>query len=166
MHTPVKALQAMAAPAPLTLGQVALLALYNCPILDGDYQDLNATAFALWLLSMPLEQAVVEAHYPDRAILWADQLGTEAYNKRVVEVLLAIGDFFNMLPKAEAIDDDDVKVGKDLKKKYADAAMATSPKSRSSFAARMAGAFATFFRKLLPCRWRSSTAAGSRVPEA
>lgn len=166
MHTPAKALKALASPSPLTLGQVALLDLYKCPILDGDYQDLNATAFALWLLSMPLDQAVVEAHFPEKAILWADQLGTEAYNKRVVEVLLAIGDFFNMLPKAEAIDDDDVKDVKDLKKKYAGAAMATSPKSPSSFAARMAGAFATFFRKLLPCRWRSSTAAGSRVPEA
>ena len=166
MHTPAKALKALASPNPLTLGQVALLALYDCPILNGDYQDLNATAFALWLLSMPLEQAVVEAHYPDKAILWADKLGTEAFNKRVVEVLLAIGDFFNMLPKAEAVDDDDVKDVKDLKKKSAGAAMATSPKSSRSFVARMAGRCATFFRRLLPCRWRSSTAAGSRVTKA
>lgn len=166
MHTPAKALKAFASPSPLTLGQVALLDLYKCPILEGDYQDLNATAFALWLLSMPLDQAVVEAHFPDKAILWAEKIGTEAYNKRVVEVLLAIGDFFNMLPKAEALDDDDVQDVKNLKKKYAGAAMATSPKSRSSFAARMAGRSVTFLRKCLPSRWRSSTDAGCRPPEA
>lgn len=171
MHTPAKALQAMAAPAPLTLGQVALLDLYKCPILDGDYSDLNATAFALWLLSMPLEQAVAEAHFPERAIVWADKEGTDAYNKRLVEALLAIGDFFEMLPKAEAADDDDdddngdgdMKV-KDLKKKYAGAGTAISRRSPSSCAARTAGRFATFFRRFLPSRWRSSTAAGCRQP--
>lgn len=56
MHTPAKALEAMAAPAPLTMGQVALLDLYKCPILGLNYDDVNATAFALWLLDMPLEQ--------------------------------------------------------------------------------------------------------------
>ena len=47
MHTPAKALEAMAAPAPLTMGQVALLDLYKCPLLDLNYDDVNATAFAL-----------------------------------------------------------------------------------------------------------------------
>ena len=47
MHTPAKALEAMVAPAKLTLGQVALLDLYKCPILEGNIEDVNATAFAL-----------------------------------------------------------------------------------------------------------------------
>lgn len=163
MHTPDKALEALCAPDPLTLGQVALLNLYKLPILVGKIDDLNATAFALWLLSMPLEQAVAEAHFPDRAIIWAEKIGVEEYNDRLVKALNAIGSFFGMLPKAEEPDDDDGLKG--LKKKSAGAATGTLPKSSSSSAARTAGRFITFFRKLLQFRWRSSTGAGCRDPE-
>lgn len=165
MHTPAKALEAMAAPAPLTMGQVALLDLYKCPILDLNYDDVNATAFALWLLDMPLEQAVVEAHFPDKAIIWAESVGVEGYKSRLVKALNAIGSFYGMLPKEESADDGDDEDVKGLKKKSAGAATETSPKSPSSFVARMAGRCATFFRKCLPCRWRSYTAAGCRPPE-
>ena len=165
MHTPDKALEALAAPAPLTLGQVALLDLYKLPILDGKIDDLNATAFALWLLSMPLEQAVAEAHFPERAIIWAEKVGVEEYNDRLVKALNAIARFHGMLPKAETPDDDGGDI-KDLKKKQGAQGTATSRKSSSSSAARTAGRFITFFRKLLPSRWRSSTGAGSRDLEA
>ena len=164
MHTPDKALEALAAPAPLTLGQVALLDLYKLPILDGKIDDLNATAFALWLLSMPLEKAVAEAHFPEKAIIWAEKVGVEEYNDRLVKALNAIARFHGMLPKAESVDEDDGGV-KGLKKKSAGAATGTSPKSSSSSAASTAGRFITFFRRLLPSRWRSSTGAGSRDPE-
>lgn len=166
MHTPAKALQAMVAPAPLTLGQVALLDLYKCPILEGKIDDVNATAFALWLLDMPLEQAVVEAHFPEKAIVWADGVGVDGYNERLVKALNAVAGFYGMLPKKESDDDGDDGTVKDLKKKSADAGTATSPKSPSSSAARMAGRFATFLWKCLPSRWRSSTAAGCRPQEA
>ena len=167
MHTPDKALEAMAAPAPLTMGQVALLDLYKCPILDLKYDDVSATAFALWLLDMPLEQAVVEAHFPEKAIAWAESVGVDGYQARLVSAFNAIGAFYGMLPKAESEDDGEDGDGvKGLKKKSADAATATLPKSSNSFAAPMAGRFATFFRKLLQSRWRSSTAAGCRRPEA
>lgn len=161
MHTPAEALEALAAPDPLTLGQVALLDLYKCPILDGKIDDLNATAYALWLLSMPLEQAVAEAHFPDKAIVWAEKVGVDEYNARLVAALRAIGRFYGMLPKAET--------GEDAQKKTSGAGgpgTATSPRSRSSSAARTAGRFITFFRRLLPSRWRSSTGAGSRDLEA
>lgn len=164
MHTPDKALEALAAPAPLTLGQVALLDLYKQPILAGKIDDLNATTFALWLLSMPLEQAVVEAHYPDRAIVWAEKIGVEEYNDRLVKALNAIARFYGMLPKAESGEDEDGLKG--LKKKSAGAETATSPRSSSSSAAPTAGRFITFFKRLLPSRWRSSTGAGSRDLEA
>lgn len=161
MHTPDKALEALCAPAPLTLGQVALLDLYKLPILDGKIDDLNATAYALWLLSMPLEQAVAEAHFPEKAIIWAEKVGVEEYNDRLVKALNAIARFHGMLPKAEAGDEDDEGM-KCLKKKSADAGTATSRKSSSSSAASTAGRFITFFRRLLPSRWRSSTGAGNR----
>ena len=164
MHTPDKALEAMVEPAPITLGQVALLDLYKCPILEGRIDDVNATAFALWLLDMPLEQAVAEAHFPEKAIVWAGEVGVDGYNSRLVTALDAIRRFYGMLPKAEATDDDDGLKG--LKKKCAAQETGTSRKSPSSSAASTGGRFATFFRRFLPSRWRSSTAAGSRAPEA
>ena len=164
MHTPDKALEALCLPDPLTLGQVALLDLYKLPILDGKIDDLNATAFALWLLSMPLEQAVAEAHFPEKAIIWAEKIGVEEYEDRLVKALNAIARFYGMLPKAESGEDEDGLKG--LKKKSAGAETATSPRSSSSSAASTAGRFATFFRRFLPSRWRSSTGAGSRDLEA
>lgn len=157
MHTPAPALEALVAPAPLSLGQVALLDLYKCPILDGKIDDLNATAFALWLLSMPLEDAVRAARFPDRAIAWVDDIGVDGYNARLVDALGAIKAFYHMLPKEESGDDD----ADSLKKNSASggAATATSRKSSSSSAASTGGRFATFFRRFLPCKWRSSTAA-------
>ncbi len=116
MHTPDKALEALAAPDPLTLGQVALLTLYKLPIIEGKIDDLNATVFAVWLLSMPLEQAVAEAHFPDRAIVWAEKIGVDEYNYRLVKALNAIARFHGMLPKAEYVDENDDGVD-GLKKK-------------------------------------------------
>ena len=107
MHTPDKALEALAAPDPLTLGQVALLDLYKLPILKGNIDDLSATVFAVWLLSMPLEQAVAEAHFPEKAFVWAEAIGVGEYNDRLVKALNAIARFHGMLPKAESGEDDD-----------------------------------------------------------
>ena len=163
MHTPDKALEALCAPAPLTLGQVALLDLYKLPILDGKIDDLNATAFALWLLSMPLEQAVAEAHFPEKAIVWAEKIGVDEYNDRLVKALDALARFYGMLPKAESGEDADDQ--KSLKKKSGAQGTETSRKSSSSSAASTAGRFITFFRRLLPSRWHSSTGAGSRGRE-
>lgn len=160
MHTPAKALEALAAPDPLTLGQVALLDLYKCPILDGVIDNVNETAFALWLLSMPLERAVAEAHFPEKAIVWAGEIGVDGYNDRLVKALNALSRFYGMLPKPES--------GEDAQKKTSasvGAGTETSPNSPSSCAGRTAGRFATFFRRFLPSRWRSSTAAARRVPE-
>ncbi len=161
MHTPATALEALADPAPLTLGQVALLDLYKCPILDGKIDNVNETAFALWLLSMPLEQAVAEAHFPEKAIVWAGEVGVDGYNDRLVKALKALERFYGMLPKAES--------GEDAQKKTSESGepgTATSRRSSSSSAASTAGRFATFFRRFRPFRWRSSTAAGSRGQEA
>jgi len=164
MHTPDKALEAMVEPAPLTLGQVALLDLYKCPILEGKIDDVNATAFALWLLDMPLEQAVAEAHFPEKAIVWAGEVGVDGYNSRLVKALDAIGRFYGMLPKAESSEDDEDGL-KGLKKKCAAPETGTSRRSPSSSAASTGGRLARFFGRFLPSRWRSSTGAGSRGRE-
>ena len=62
-----------------------------------------------------------------------------------------------------------VESGDDAKKKTlasGGAETEISRKSPSSSAAPTAGRFATFFRRFLPSRWRSSTGAGCKVQEA
>lgn len=163
MKNPKEALEALADPAPLTLGQIALLDLYGSPLLHGDIGDLNKVTFSLWLLSMPLAQAVAEARFPDRAIVWAGGITPEEYDRRLVDVLAAIAAFFHILPRPESGEDDAIG---DLKKKRAGAAAtATSPSSSRRSAASTGGPCATRSRKSPPSRPGSSTARTCRGPE-
>ena len=106
MKNPKEALEALADPSPLTLGQIALLDLYGSPLLHGEIGDLSKVTFSLWLLSMPLAEAVNEARFPDRAILWADGITAEEYDRRLVDALAAIAAFFHILPRPESGEDD------------------------------------------------------------
>ena len=101
MKNPKEGLVALVDPAPITLGQIALLDLYGSPLLKGEIGDLNACIFSLWLLSMPLDLAVQEAHFPDKAIVWAETLDAETYNRRLTAALDGIAAFFHILPRPE-----------------------------------------------------------------
>lgn len=160
MKNPKEALEALADPAPLTLGQIALLDLYGSPLLHGDIGDLNKVTFSLWLLSMPLAQAVAEARFPDRAIVWAGGITPEEYDRRLVDALAAIAAFFHILPRPESGDDDDLK-----KKRAGASATATSPSSSRRSAASTDGPCATRLRRSPPSRPGSSTARTGKGPE-
>lgn len=160
MKNPKEALEALADPAPLTLGQIALLDLYGSPLLHGDIGDLNKVTFSLWLLSMPLAQAVAEARFPDRAIVWAGGITPEEYDRRLVDALAAIAAFFHILPRPESGDEDDLK-----KKRAGASATAISPSSSRRSAASTDGPCATRSRKSPPSRPGSSTARTRRGPE-
>ena len=156
MKNPKEALEALADPSPLTLGQIALLDLYGSPLLHGEIGALSKVTFSLWLLSMPLAKAVAEARFPDHAILWADGITAEEYARRLVDALAALAAFFHILPRPESGEDDAVG---GLKKKRAGAsATATSPSSSRSSAASTGGLCATRSRKSPPSRPGSSTA--------
>ena len=160
MKNPKEALEALADPAPLTLGQIALLDLYGSPLLHGEIDDLSKVTFSLWLLSMPTAQAVVEAKFPDRAIVWADGITPAEYDRRLVDALAAIAAFYHSLPRPESGE------GDDLKKKRADAsATATSPSSSRCSAGSTGGRSATRSRRSRPSRRGSSTAPTRRDPE-
>ena len=105
MKNPKDALDALVDPSPLTLGQIALLDLYKSPLLEGKIDDLNAVLFGLWLLSMPLEEAVAQAHFPEGAIVWGGSLTTEEYNRRLEDAMNGIAAFFHILPRPESGDD-------------------------------------------------------------
>lgn len=153
MQNPRKALEALVDPAPLTLGQIALLDYLKLPILDGKIDDVNETLKALWLLSMPLADAVEFASDMRGAILWAETIGTDEYNRRLVEALDGIAAFFGMLPRDEA----------DVKKKTSSpspvSAMATSPSSVNASAEPTAGRSGRFSMICRLFRRRSSTGA-------
>ena len=163
MKNPKEALEALADPSPLTLGQIALLDLYGSPLLHGEIGDLSKVTFSLWLLSMPLAKAVAEARFPDHAILWADGITAEEYDRRLVDALAAIAAFFHILPRPESGEDDAIG---GLKKKRAGAsATATSPSSSRRSAASTDGPCATRSRKSPPSRPGFSTARTRRDPE-
>lgn len=156
MKNPKEALEALADPSPLTLGQIALLDLYGSPLLHGEIGDLSKVTFSLWLLSMPLAEAVAEARFPDHAILWADGITAEEYDRRLVDALAAIAAFFHILPRPESGDDDAIG---GLKKKRAGAsATATSPSSPRGSAATTAGRSNMCSRRSRQSRPGSSTA--------
>ena len=160
MKNPQEALEALADPAPLTMGQIALLDLYKSPLLHGDIDDLSKVTFSLWLLSMPIEQAVAEARFPDRAIVWADGVTQEEFDRRLVDALAAIAAFYHVLPRPENGDGGALK-----KKRAAGSATATSPSSPSTSAERTAGRCATCSTRSPQSRRGSSTASGRRGRE-
>ena len=160
MKNPKEALEALADPAPLTLGQIALLDLYKSPLLVGDIADLHKVVFSLWLLSMPIEQAIRAAHLPDDAIVWADGITPEEFDRRLVDALAAIAAFFHILPRPESGEDDDLK-----KKRATGSATATSPSSSRRSAASTGGRCATRCTRSRPSRRGCSTAPTPRGRE-
>lgn len=163
MKNPKEALEALADPSPLTLGQIALLELYGSPLLHGEIADLHKVTFSLWLLSMPIAQAVAEARFPDRAIVWADGITPEEYDRRLVDALAGIAAFFHILPRPESGEDDAIAALK--KKRTGDTATATSPSSSRHSAASTGGRSNMRSRKSPPSRPGSSTARTCKAPE-
>jgi hypothetical protein len=163
VKNPKEALEALADPAPLTLGQIALLDLYESPLLHGEIDDLSKVTFSLWLLSMPTAQAVAEAKFPDRAIVWADGITPAEYDRRLVDALAAIAAFYHILPRPESGEDD--AIGGLKKKRAAASATATSPSSSRCSAGSTGGRSATRSRRSRPSRPASSTAPTRRGRE-
>ena len=102
MENPVESIDALIAPAPLTLGRIALLERINSPLLRGDVSDMAACAEGLWLLSLPVEEAA--KRWPEasvQGICWLDATPLQEYRKRLSEALDGITAFYRMLPPAE-----------------------------------------------------------------
>lgn len=102
MENPVESIDALLAPSPLTLGQIALLERIDSPLLRGDVSSISKCAEALWLLSLPLEEAASRwKEVPVQGVLWLDATPLQAYRKRLAEVLDGITAFYRMLPAQE-----------------------------------------------------------------
>lgn len=99
---PADALDAIAAPAPLTLGRIAVLERAGCAILASETDNLSETLAALWLIEIPIEDAA--SLWPRRyelSAVWADKikLSQREYRRRLYSALGAIDAFRRMCPR-------------------------------------------------------------------
>ena len=102
MENPVESIDALIDPSPLTLGQIALLERIDSPLLRGDVGSMSRCAEAMWLLSLPREEAARRwKEAPVQGILWPDAPTLQEYRKRLAEVLDGITAFYRMLPAQE-----------------------------------------------------------------
>lgn len=102
MKTPQKALDALATPGKVTLGQVALLEKIGSPLLkEGTLVAADAIP-SLYLLTLPAKEGVkhLETLQAD-AFAWADTLTNVQYGSLQQAAIKALQDFFGMLPEPE-----------------------------------------------------------------
>ena len=105
METPQKALDALIDPDPLTLGQIALLERIKSPLLDGRSTAIADVAPSLWLLSLPIEEAVKRWKEADvQGILYVNRMTPKEYTDHLISAFNASGKFLEMLPRAEEKD--------------------------------------------------------------
>ncbi len=99
MSNPQKALDALTTPAPVTLGQVALLEKIQSPlVLPGKFNPIEAIP-GLYLLSLPAAEGVKHLKTLDEdAYAWADTLTPVEFGNRLAEALQALRDFYAMIP--------------------------------------------------------------------
>lgn len=102
MRTPEKALDALATPGKVTLGQVALLEKIDSPLLKDCGLLAYETIPSLYLLTLPASEGVAHmGTLQADAFAWADTLTTEQYGTLQQEALAALRAFFGMLPEPE-----------------------------------------------------------------
>lgn len=103
MSNPVAAIDALATPHVLTLGQAALLEKIASPLLVGGEEACAADLIpSLYLLTLPsAEGAQHLCTLTAEAFQWADTLTPEVYRAKVQEAMAAVRTFYEMLPSPE-----------------------------------------------------------------
>ena len=101
LGNPQAALDALADPAPLTLGQVALLEKIRSPLLTGA-ADAADVIPGLFLLSLPSAQGAKHLKTLEHdAFAWADTLTPADFRERWRAALEALAAFYALLPGPE-----------------------------------------------------------------
>lgn len=96
---PQAALDALTAPAPLTLGQVALLEKIKSPLLGAGTPAAADVIPGLYLLSLPSAQGARHLDtLTEDAFAWADSLTPADFSRRWVEAIKALRAFYALLP--------------------------------------------------------------------
>ena len=99
---PRAAVDALADPAPLTLGQVALLEKIRSPLLGGGEQAAADVIPGLYLLSLPSAEGAKHLKtLTEDAFAWADTLAPADFTRRWREAVAALAAFYALLPGPE-----------------------------------------------------------------
>ena len=104
-HNPNAVLEAVIAPAPLTIAKVAILEKAKSPVLVQDVTNLVEDVKATYLVSIPYAQAAKLLKIPEdletKAMEWAEGVGWEEYEKKFVELVDGLISFWKMFPPVE-----------------------------------------------------------------
>lgn len=104
-HNPNAVLEAVIAPAPLTIAKVAILEKAKSPVLFQDVTNLGEDVKATYLVSLPYAQAAQLLKNPEdlenKAMEWAEKVGWDEYEKKLVELVDGLISFWKMFPPAE-----------------------------------------------------------------
>ena len=151
---PEAALRALATPAPLTLGKMALLCRLDSPLLAGDISDMGETLAAIYVVENPVRETVARFDtLHAEAICFYDGLSVDEYRRKAGAALDAVAAFLEMLPRPSPA----------AKK---NSATDGAPNSPNGAAAPTAGGSTTCSTTCRPSRPRSSGGAGRRVRAA
>ena len=104
--TPKKVSDAILAPSPLTMAQVVMLERLENKVLYGDIGNTMDNLKAMYMLSLPLKDAVAKLkegkeEIEASAILWAEGLNADEYRSRLTDVANAVDAFWAMIPRPD-----------------------------------------------------------------
>ena len=104
MHNPKPILDAILAPPSLTVAQIALLERMESPLLRLDVGNHVENIKAAYALNLPIGDALRKFSDEDfevNAIVWADELGWDAYMGKLAEAVSGIVGFWHMMPPSK-----------------------------------------------------------------
>lgn len=104
MHNPKPILDAILAPPPLTVAQIALLERMESPLLRLDVGNHVENIKAAYALNLPIWDALRKFSDEDfevDAIVWADELGWDAYMGKLAEAVSGVVGFWHMMPPSK-----------------------------------------------------------------
>lgn len=105
---PQKAVDAILKPAPLSLSKLALLEKIQSPILRADARSLHDNLIAIWIFKTPIAECVKNLDKrQELALEMSEKMSGEEYGIALAELLDAVGDFFDMMPRAESGEEED-----------------------------------------------------------
>lgn len=98
---PKAALDALANPAPLTLGKMAMLCRMDSPVLGGEIVHVTKTLAALYVYEHDTKDvaAMTDTQIESAAVVEYDRLTTDGYRVHVARMLDAVAAFYEMMPR-------------------------------------------------------------------
>lgn len=104
VKNPQPILEAVVAPDPLTVGQIALLERVKSHVLYRDisnHADNVKTVYALEIDRAEAMRRWNDGDFEAEAFDWADKLGWQAYSEKLAKVVSGVVGFWKMMPKGE-----------------------------------------------------------------